>query len=202
MASTCRALASGSAAGPGQSMATFPGASGQNLRRARSKRRARVGHRRKRCVFDRNKFAGILRGRSARSDDHHHRLADVHDPSAGERRPVRHHQAFASASRKRRMAAKAAGRLHVLCRQYADDTGCALRLRRVDACDTGKSVRRAHKIGIGLIREWDVGGVTAASADQNVVLYARLMRRAAIRFCIHALCRNTLLGSGLALYIT
>jgi len=34
----------------------------------------------------------------------------------------------------------------------------------------------------------------AASAHQNVILHARLMHRAVLRFCIHALFRNALLG--------
>jgi hypothetical protein len=53
---------------------------------------------------------------------------------------------------------------------------------------------------LGLLRERDVGDVTAVAADENIVFYARLMRRAPTCFCIHALFRNALLARAAAAY--
>ena len=160
-----------------------------DLRRAGFKRGARVGHRGERVVFDRYELGGILRGERALGDDHRHRLADMHDPVGRERRAVRHHQPLATAPVERRMTADAAEPFHILRGQCADDAGCAQRRADVQADDARKSMRRTHEIGVGLVRQRNIGGVAAVTAHERIVLQARLARRAMLDFCIHALFR-------------
>ena len=131
-----------------------------------------------------------MRRDGAPGDHHCHRLADMHRPLGGKRRPVRQDQRFAAAPGERRMTAEAADTVHILRREYAQHAARAQRDRYIHADDARESVRRAHEMRISLTRQWSVGGITAAATDQNIVFDARLTGRAAICFCIHALFRN------------
>ena len=95
------------------------------------------------------------------------------------------------------MTADVADPFHILHREHADDAACALRRICIHADDAGERVRRTHEIGVCLLRQRHVGGVAALSADENIILHARLGRRATLRFCIHALFRNALSGLSL-----
>ena len=85
---------------------------------------------------------------------------------------MRHHQGFAAAAGDRWMAADAAGFCGVLAGERANDAGRFQRRFDVDADDAGKSMRRADKIGKGLVRQRRVGDVAAVAADQRVIFDA------------------------------
>jgi hypothetical protein len=159
------------------------------LRRAGFERRARVDHRGERVIFDGDELGGVLRGNRAVGDNHRHRLADMHDPLGCERRAVRHDQSLAAAPGERRMAADTAEPLHIFRGEHADDAARAKRSGDVQARDAGKGMRRTHESGIGLVRQRNIGGVAAVTADESVVFQAQLPRRALLDFCIHALFR-------------
>ncbi len=171
MRSTSVALAAGSAAGPAQSTARLPGASGHSCG-ASDWRRARVGDRRQFFVVDGDEFGGVLRQERALRDHQRHRLADMHDAVLRQRRPVRDDKLAAILARQRRMPGNIADACHVGCGQDGDDARRAGRRRCVDAFDAGEGVRRAHEDAIGLVRQRVVGGVAAAAADQRFVLDA------------------------------
>ena len=190
ISSTRRALASGSCARPGQSIARLPGISGQTCGAPGSERRPGVDHGRQRLILDRDQFAGVLGGGSGLGDHHGDRLADMHRPLAGERGPVRQDQGLAAAPGERRVAPEARDPRHVLCSEHAKHAGRAAGGGRVDADNSRKGMRRTDEIGVGLARFGDIGRVAALSAHQNVIFHARRVGRTAIRFCIHALFRD------------
>ena len=178
IASISRALAAGSAAGPGQSMARLPGASGQicGAPGASAARASVTGG--ERIVFDGDELGGVLRRGGAFGDDHRHRLADMQDPLGGKRRAVRHDERLAASPDERRMPADAADPSRVRGGQDSDDAGRTQRGLEVDSDDAGESMRRAHEEGVGLIRQRRVGGVAAVAAQEDVVLDARRSGRA------------------------
>ncbi len=147
-----------------------------DLRRAVAQRFARVGNRRHFFVFDRDQLGGVLRRGRALRHHHRHRLADMHHPLAGQRRPVRNHQPLAAAPRQRRVPAEIADPVHVFRREHADHTRRFQRGRGVDADDAGKRVGRADEIGVGLVRQRRIGGIAAASAKEDIVFDADVLR--------------------------
>ena len=76
-ASTLAAISSGLAAGPGQSTARLPGASGQTCGAPGFKRLAQVGDGIERLVFDLDGLRAILGRRVGLADHHGDGLADV-----------------------------------------------------------------------------------------------------------------------------
>ena len=148
-----------------------------NLRRARLERVAGVGHRLERLILDIDEFAGILRGKGALGDHHRHRLADMHDAVAGERRTVRQDELGAAAARHRRVPRNIADAFHVLRGENRNDArrvGCR---RSIDTDDAGKGVRRTHEIGESLVRQRRIGDVAAEATHQCVVFDAAAMLR-------------------------
>ncbi len=109
------------------------------LRRAVAQRGARVDDRRQRLVFDRDEFGGVLRRGGGLGDHHRDRLADMHHPLAGERRPGRHHERLAAAARQRRMPADIADAFEIVGGEHADDAGRALGAAGVDAMMRAKA---------------------------------------------------------------
>ena len=175
--STSVALASGSACGPGQSTAILPGASGHSCGAPA-------------CSASRASMTGVSSSYStstssaascaasgALGDHHRDRLADMHDALAGERRPVRHDELGA-------VAAGTGGWRPILPTPSMSLRGQHARPRparcappSIDADDAGEGVRRAHEIGIGLVRQRRIGDVAAVAAHQWVVLDAAVMLR-------------------------
>ena len=146
-----------------------------DLRRAGCERGARVGHRGERVVFDRDELGGILRGERALGDDHRHRPRRY-------ARPARPRAPGGAASTSPLPPRPVSGgwrpMLPIPSMSFAVNTpttpGALSAARDVDADDAGESVRRAHEIGVGLVRQRNIGGVAAVAAHQNVVLHARL----------------------------
>ena len=182
MRSTSCALASGSFAGPGQSTAILPGASGHNCTASGFERSARVDDRRELFIVHRDQLGRVLCGERGFRDHHGDRLADMHHALAGERRPVRQDELLAAATGERVMAADIAdaGRIHVGGGEDGEHAGRFLGLVDRDAADVRGGVRRADEGGIGLTGLGGIGDETAGAAHQIVVLDARAVRRMAV----------------------
>ena len=161
---------------PGQSMARLPGASACTCGAPGFIRVARIDHRRRFFVVDRDQFGGVLR--LAKGFRHHHgdRLADIADALAGKRRAERLHQLLAAAAGERRVAAGAfqACRHDVGGGEHRDHAFGRLRLTGVDRNDAGAGVRRAHEDGGGLLGQARIVGVFAGAAHQGVIFQAQL----------------------------
>ena len=157
-----------------------------HLRRAVAQRFARVGDRRHFLVFDRDQLGGVLRGGRALRHHHRHRLADMHRPLAGQRRPVRQDQPLAAAPRHRRMPAEIADPVHVLRGQHADHAGRLQRRRGIDADDAGEGMGRTDEIGIGLVRQRRVGDIAAVPANEDIVLDADVLRLVVLGGGVHS----------------
>ena len=76
--SISRALLPSSGTGPGQSIATLPGASGQSCGASGAERRAHIRDRVELLVVDRDQLGGVLRLRDALGHHQRDRLADMH----------------------------------------------------------------------------------------------------------------------------
>ena len=120
----------------------------------------------------------------------------MQDPLGGKRRTVRHDERLAASPDERRMPADATDPSHVVGGQHSDDAGRTQGSFEVDATMRAKACGERTKIGVGLIRQGCVGDVTAAAAEEDIVLDARRSGRAMrlFRFCIHALCRKLFWG--------
>ena len=127
--------------------------------------------------MDIDEFAGVLRGKRALGDHHRHRLADMHDAVAGERRTVRQDELGAAAARHRRVPRNIADALHVLRGEDGNDAGCVRCRRNIDTDDAGKSVRRTHEKSESLVWQWRIGDVAAEAAHQCVVFDAAALLR-------------------------
>ena len=128
------------------------------LRRARHLRGARVGHRSKRLVVHYDPLGCIRRLQQRTGDDRDHRLTDVTNRVAGERkaRRLRHGRAVARANDPERTHRRHAVGCHVGAGEHRDHAGHCHRRGRIDPPDAGMRVRRADEHTVQRAGQFDV----------------------------------------------
>ena len=157
-----------------------------NLRRSGTLCLRRINDGGQFAIVDIDLFAGIA-GLCQRLGDHHrHRIADMADLTAGQRRMRRHFHRRA-----------VLGMDHPATDQIADLVGCELgavqngeharharSLLAVDRFDGGVRVRRANEVSVSLARPIDVVGVVTLAGNETLVFLAA--HRGANPGCGHA----------------
>ena len=127
-----------------------------------------------RIVIDCYCLARRLRLFERLGDDDRDRIADMRDAIDRDRRVRRlfHRRAvFRMNLPAARQTADAVG-LHIRADKNGDDAGRGARRRRIDALDLRARVRRAHDVGVGLVRAIDVVRVSPAPGQKAEVLFA------------------------------
>ncbi len=140
-------------------------------------RGVQVDDRRQFLVVDCDQLGGVLRCGARFRHHHGHRIAGVHRRVAGQRGAERHHHLGAAAANHRRVARDAgnAGRLDVRGGEHRQHALGLARFIGIDRQHAGMGMRRAHKGGIGLVRQPWVVHEAAIAAHQGVVLDAGFM---------------------------
>ena len=180
MRSTSAALASGSGAGPGQSIAMLPGASGHSCGAPAcvASRRPTAGA----CsaYVDRDELGGVLRGVQRVGDHEDDRLSHVHHALARQGGAMRQDEFLGPASDQRRVLRDVAdaGRRHVGGGEHRQHPGRGFRRVDVDRADIGEGMRRADEIRMRLAGQRHIGRIAAVAAHEPVIFDARAFFRA------------------------